>query len=455
MTAPFTGLMASLGVGNIPDDIPPVLAIAIAINGYTESEAREMMVESGDADKADSWIADLRAGGFFSHSTPTDSDSDNSIEAIEGTDGRKIMDGGTYLWKTLQQNLEEDENGFKHQMFVLDCDIKAGFMPISDLKKHPAEGLVPFSDVGDKCPWNGCKFASSVVLHLISGSGLLSKQEAAKPVSRSLGGHVLPSPAELSITRWPYILSEMSSKAERAVMDTGTCTAIHINVTDVEIQRHPAKSKFVLRPGTFAHTLVMTVSPAGVYLFQAYGPRGYTLLQYMKKHDAKFPMSLSEGKPWVERFEEFAAELGGVWTKKVNDAYDFCFDVNLVELGNMRIGSQLDAYTTVYSYEFDANLVRRNFDLLPQPNGGRKIPCHDGESARQTKLSPRYTPDGGIDHYYVPVVLRCGHCGANESKNRKTCASCKKVYYCGRDCQVKDWRERHKKVCKSLIGKSP
>eukprot|EP01096_Ripella_sp_DP13-Kostka_P006960 TRINITY_DN2516_c0_g1_i1.p1 TRINITY_DN2516_c0_g1~~TRINITY_DN2516_c0_g1_i1.p1 ORF type:complete len:179 (+),score=59.51 TRINITY_DN2516_c0_g1_i1:172-708(+) len=35
----------------------------------------------------------------------------------------------------------------------------------------------------------------------------------------------------------------------------------------------------------------------------------------------------------------------------------------------------------------------------------------------------------------------------------KACGSCKQVYYCGRDCQVKDWREAHKHLCPKLQGK--
>jgi hypothetical protein len=65
----------------------------------------------------------------------------------------------------------------------------------------------------------------------------------------------------------------------------GVCTAILVSVTDVEIMRNPSKNGGrTLRPGTFAHSFVITVSRGGVYVFQAYGPRGYTLLQNMEYH---------------------------------------------------------------------------------------------------------------------------------------------------------------------------
>jgi hypothetical protein len=41
----------------------------------------------------------------------------------------------------------------------------------------------------------------------------------------------------------------------------------------------------------------------------------------------------------------------------------------------------------------------------------------------------------------------CAKCGASDCKLQK-CSRCSKVYYCGRDCQVADWK-RHKRVCSS------
>jgi hypothetical protein len=61
---------------------------------------------------------------------------------------------------------------------------------------------------------------------------------------------------------------------------------LRIQVSDVEVMRNPG-----MRSGTFAHGCVMTVSPVGVYVFQSYGPRGYTLLQHMEQHHETFPLS--------------------------------------------------------------------------------------------------------------------------------------------------------------------
>jgi hypothetical protein len=103
----------------------------------------------------------------------------------------------------------------------------------------------------------------------------------------------------------------------------------------------------------------------------------------------------------------------------------------------------------VHPFTFDADLVRRNFALLPLPDTRpTKIPCLDGLAAKSSKPDPGYIPHGGVPHRYVRVVLRCGKCGAAKAPN--SCGKCRKVNYCGKDCQVADWKERHKHVCKSM-----
>ena len=357
------------------------------------------------------------------------------------------QDGARLLWQRLKTELQEDESDFKHRICALDHLVK-----ISDrlgvLSGGPAEDYIPFSAVSSCCPWHGCKYAASAVLHLLSDLDAESKRKAITPIARSLGGCTIPPNDILSATRWPYKLSEDFANAKLAV-EKGTCTALHINVNDVEIMRNPGD-----RPGTFAHSCVMTVSPLGVHLFQSYGPRGYTLRQNIEEHDDKYPLSLDEGVAWVQRFEVFAADLGGMWSSKTNSAYRDCFGVDLIELGNMREGSQMDLYVDVKSFPFTAGGVQANFALLPQPSRS-KIPCPDGKDAKSgASAMGRFRPDGGVPHYYVPTVLRCAFCGTAPRKgcDFQKCSRCKVVRYCGEPCQVNDWKARHKKVCKSLAS---
>ncbi len=278
------------------------------------------------------------------------------------------------------------------------------------------------------------------------------KLEAIRPVSRSLGGLNIPKPAHLSAIRDPHILSKELSKAIGRA-GQGACTALLVNTTDVEIMRNPGT-----RPGTFAHCFVLAVSPSGAYILQGYGPRGYTLFQHMKSHSSKYPLSFEDAQEWVSTFEVYADKRGGVWNEAVNGAYNHCFGVDLVQLGCMRIGSQLDAYTTVHHIEFDAKTVQQNFDLLPRQRGPSrpKLPtCRDGAVAKAKRPPPGYNPDGGVKHRYIPTILRCGRCSKEQEtgESHQRCTRCKAIHYCGKSCQHADW-SNHKAVCTAIAKTS-
>jgi len=356
----------------------------------------------------------------------------------------EVQDAAQLLWTMLYERLLVDESGFKHQMNALDNAVKRNVM-LQSLSNQYAGDYIPFSMVSNHSPWHGCKFVASVVMYLLSETTSPLKQDAVRPFNRSLGGCSLPSHEVLSAVRWPYALADAFATASSAARSHGTCTALRIQINDVEVYRHPG-----MRPGTFAHSCIVTVSAVGVFVFQAYGPRGYTLLQYMEKHDQSFPLSFDEASIWVDNFQKCAGNLGGVWTEAVNAAYDYCFDVDLVALGCMRIGSQLDMHVEVTPYTFDASLIQRNFALLMLPDANSTLVlCSDGLDAKSNKPHPRHVPDGGVRHRYVPEVLRCGKCGAFNAPH--SCGKCRKVRYCGKECQVGDWTARHKKVCKSMV----
>jgi len=455
-------ILSAFGFGPIPPGVPPALAISIAVNGLTENEARQIMVKGGDRDRADDWIKALRDAGYFGFPSPSPSPS--PAEAFgSAAMPNSAKDAGTLLWQSIKRELQNDEDQFKLRTAALDSAVK-GMGLVNDLTllcRYKARDLIPpmvsEHEYRDHFPWHGCKFAAMAVMHMVSPhDDVHAKQEAVRPVSKSLGGFVLPSPKVLATTRWPYELSDAIAEAKEASLSSPepTPTAILVTVSDVEIMRNPSKSLFVGRPGTFAHSFVLTVSPAGIYLYQGYGPQGYTLLQHMRNSDASYPLSFSEVDDWVRRFEIFAACPDGVWTEDVNSAYKDCFNVDLVKIGSMKIGSQLDVLVKCYSIPFDSCTVKRNFAQLPIPDTkGKKTTCSDGTKCKQPAVG-KHSPDGGVKHYYVPLVLRCGHCGRYEDGAMKRCSICRKSYYCSKEHQVLDWKARHKKVCKSLAEKT-
>eukprot|EP00804_Cyclotella_cryptica_P025265 CCRYP_010372-RA/>CCRYP_010372-RA protein AED:0.22 eAED:-0.16 QI:0/0/0/1/1/1/2/0/429 len=418
-----------------PEGVPLPLAISIAAGGYTEAEARLMLIEGGDGGKADEWIQKLKAVGCFGSTT-------SEIESCRTRGIKELVDTGNdpglFLWKKIRRALDDSENGFKHQLVVLDNCIKnnGGLMDsdLSSLSRKSAEQLMPFWAIADHFPWNGCKFAASCVMHLISEPTPEAKRNACRTVARSLGGCRLEQ--DLAATRWPQSLVDSYEKAVSTMAIHST--ALFVTVSDVEIMRHPEKDR------------------SGVYFYQAYGPRGYTLLQYLKAHEDEFPLSLEKGRAWVKEFQMFAGDLVGIWTERINKAYKACFDVDLVELGCMKIGSQMDMHVKVEEDHFDTRTVQKNFDILPKQNDSFYPPCQDDAVALGKKTPRKHTtpPDGGVPHYYVPLVLRCSMCGKHPPKNgsgqHKQCSRCKKVFYCSKECQASDWKLRHHQACKQL-----
>lgn len=447
---------------DLPEGFPKVIALNILVSGLSESEVRQIFVDDDDQfppSKVDGWLAELRAKDWFpSSSTDNVGVLTREFNAVSADSKEKIgKEGGSYLWEELMRELSQDESDFKHRIAVFDTLVKQGMADLSWIGTCEAKEVFPFNEeINVNYPWNGCKCVASAVMLLVSRPNTASKIEAVRPVSRSLGGLEIPNPKDLEVVRNPFILSKTLSPAYKKAQEEGVCTALLVNTTDVEIMRNPG-TLFKSRPGTYAHCFVLAVSPEGVFILHSYGPRGYTLLQHMSSHSSKYPLSFKEAEEWTKTFEIYAADRGGAWTKEVNQAYRHCFGVDLVELGTMRIGSQLDAYTTVSSLEFDASMVQKNFDLLPRKRcGGRKVSCHDGKNATATKPHHEYIPDGGVKHYYTPKILRCGYCGKMQSANKgsahKRCAQCKAIHYCCHEHQVNDWRN-HKKICKTIASR--
>ncbi len=51
---------------------------------------------------------------------------------------------------------------------------------------------------------------------------------------------------------------------------------------------------------------------------------------------------------------------------------------------------------------------------------------------------------------YEKMYAQCANCG-DKNKPLKSCAKCRAVKYCSKECQTQNWGQTHKKICK-LIG---
>jgi len=58
------------------------------------------------------------------------------------------------------------------------------------------------------------------------------------------------------------------------------------------------------------------------------------------------------------------------------------------------------------------------------------------------EVLPNYAPQ-------TPDIPPCDYCGKNWSGNQ-SCGRCKMVFYCGRECQIGDWKHGHKEECPEM-----
>lgn len=106
-----------------PEGVPTVLATAAAVNGYTEEESRQAMVEGGNQLEADQWIQSMKQAGFFEPSPGSGIESQRldpssgSFGLTAGAHGNND-NAGSFLWQGILKRLRRGENSFKHQVMV-------------------------------------------------------------------------------------------------------------------------------------------------------------------------------------------------------------------------------------------------------------------------------------------------------------------------------------------------
>ena len=61
-----------------------------------------------------------------------------------------------------------------------------------------------------------------------------------------------------------------------------------------------------------------------------------------------------------------------------------------------------------------------------------------------------YTVHGARIHDRSYITRTCDGCGGGRHQSLQSCASCQVTYYCSKDCQLSDWRLRHRTSCKTI-----
>lgn len=257
--------------------------------------------------------------------------------------------------------------------------------------------------------WNSCKFVNATLGHLTVPVGdNAARIEAIRHTSHSLGGLDLPSTLRLKgIQRIDTVSCAYENALAQLEGDRWDGVTIACGLTDVEVMKSGAYSP---RGGTFPHQWTMVVCRDGVWMFQGYGARGYTLLQYMERHQKKgdFPMSHEAARAWLadlERFMNESVRSGGRWTDTANELYLRLFEVDLAAYGNILFGAQFDPFLRAFSHPFTLATVQGNFDGLPALAEGSYRPrrCIDSAIADGRISTGSGMPDGGVPRRYTPT----------------------------------------------------
>ena len=84
---------------------------------------------------------------------------------------------------------------------------------------------------------------------------------------------------------------------------------------------------------------------------------------------------------------------------------------------------------------------------------GNSITLDDGRQiATPSKTTSRMYADTGDWKAFLPAGFHCDHCGLARAESQRNkldvCEKCRRVYYCGTECQKQHWEAGHKEVCK-------
>ncbi|KAI5923888.1 hypothetical protein F4810DRAFT_709985 [Camillea tinctor] len=87
----------------------------------------------------------------------------------------------------------------------------------------------------------------------------------------------------------------------------------------------------------------------------------------------------------------------------------------------------------------DAAATRENFAALREAQGRF-------DEARETRLRGSEKGQMLCGNYKCPTNKMC-------SRNElRACGACTAVFYCTKECQIQDWKARHKTLCKTRTG---
>ena len=156
---------------------------------------------------------------------------------------------------------------------------------------------------------------------------------------------------------------------------------------------------------------MLLLSAAGVHMIHGYGPVGFTVAEWLEKHSRRYPLTVEQAlEEIVDPIRDLLVESAstGAFSAASNALYKRAFGVDVIALGQARIGAQMDLLVRAEAaIVFDSAAAQANLAALP-PNKLPPQPCADAQVAAGAAPRPDGkeggppAADGGVPHYYVP-----------------------------------------------------
>ena len=393
-----------------------------------------------------------------------------------------FVDPGEYLLQLLRRELQANPLGLKAKLWKLHKYICSGETLITFQAQNPRLEVEDIMEAEEYVSWDCGGFVSTSLMYLTTPYD----DPAVKKVTSSFAKMIWEERVSCDIEFRRCNALEVAYERSLNMVEAGRSVVMAVTLLDETILSPSASFK-----RSFSHTFTMVVSFAGVFIYQAYGPNGYSLQDYFERHNAL--SSHREGRSFVVKLTNLmksSRDERGRWTETSNELFKELFEVDLVSLGHMTYESPFNPFLVVEMHLFNAKMVYETMNMLPKSNISslvgrsqerplKKLFLSDNSSSittstrksllggssqlmngsssssllshnRSPKIKSRFV-DYPLNESYAdfndPLDLSCSFCSFRSSHRISMCKNnCGLAYYC---CYEHERRHRsvHKEVC--------
>ena len=387
-----------------------------------------------------------------------------------------FVDPGEYLLHFLRRELKHHSLAFKAKIWKLHKYINSGESLITFQSQNPRLEMEDIVASEEYVSWDSNGFISTLLMYLTTPYDDLAFKKVTSFYARMLWEERVN--CQIDIRRCDAL--EIAYERSLDVVENGRSVVLAAALLDERNVNISATFK-----KTFSHTFTIVISFAGVYVYQAYGPFGYTFPEYLQRHEKI--MSHRTGRDFVNKVTllmKLSYDSGYQWNEYSNQLFEDLFEVDLISLGQIALGSPFEPFLVVEMHYFTAKMVYETANILPKSNissldgyiGSKAAPTENISALQTMKTIQSFQGDGSyslpaanhisrnrviairsrfVDHpSYVsyaefddPFKMACAFCSFRSTHRISVCKNnCGLAYYC---CYEHERRHRpvHKEVC--------